>query len=152
MAMGDVRGDLQFTYISLDDYRIVLDHVAGKNERTTDNRGAVPYTVFLDPPLSRVGLTEQEAIDQGIDVRVRRLVASAIPKTYILNQTTGLLKVLVDAKTDLIVGAHLFCAESHEMINLFKRAIDDGTPYQVLRDAIYTHPTMTEGLNDLFNF
>lgn len=150
LALGDVRGGLQFTYISLDDYRIARDTVTGKKERTTENRGQVPYTVFLDPPLSRVGITEEEAKEQGLDYQVVTLDASAIPKTHILNQTTGLLKVLVEKGTDLIVGAHFFSAESYEIINLIKRAMDDKTPYQVLRDAIYTHPTMSEALNDLF--
>lgn len=148
-AMGDVAGGLQFTYISLDDSRIVKSQLLGSKERTTENRGEVPYSVFLDPPFSRVGLTEQQALDQGYQIKIARLPAAAIPKAQVLKKTTGLLKVIVDAQTNLILGAHLFCAESHEMIQLFKLAIDAKLPYTLLRDSIYTHPTMSESLNDL---
>ena len=149
-AMGDVVGGLQFTYISLDDFRIVKDYLYGKGERTTLNRGVVPYTVFLDPPLSRVGLSEEEAVAKGYEVELKRLVAANIPKANVLKQSEGLLKAIVDKKTGLILGAHLFCVESQEMINIVKLAIDAKLPYTVLRDQIYNHPTMSEALNDLF--
>ncbi len=149
-AMGDVVGGLQFTYISLDDFRIVKSQILGDGSRTTKNRGAVPYSVFLDPAFSRVGLSEQEARDQGYEVKIAKLPAAAIPKAQVLRQTTGLLKAVIDAGTGRILGAHLFCAESYEMINIIKLAMDAGLPYTVLRDNIYTHPTMSEALNDLF--
>ena len=149
-AMGDVAGGLQFTYISLDDFRIVKSAVLGDGSRTTANRGQVPYSVFLDPPFSRVGLTEQEARDKGYSVKIARLAAAAIPKANVLQKPTGLLKAVIDADTGLILGAHLFCEESYETINLIKLAMDAKVPYTVLRDGIYTHPTMTEALNDLF--
>lgn len=149
-AMGDVAGGLQFTYISLDDFRIVKSAVLGDGSRTTANRGQVPYSVFLDPPFSRVGLTEQEARDKGYSVKIARLAAAAIPKANVLQKPTGLLKAVIDADTGLILGAHLFCEESYETINLIKLAMDAKVPYIVLRDGIYTHPTMTEALNDLF--
>lgn len=150
-AMGDVAGGLQFTYISLDDYRIVKSQILGDGERTTENRGAVPYSVFLDPPFSRVGLSEREARGQGYDVKIARLPAAAIPKAQVLRKPVGLLKAIVDAQTGRILGAHLFCEESHEMINLIKLAMDANIPYTTLRDSIYTHPTMSEALNDLFS-
>lgn len=150
-AMGDVCGGLQFTYISLDDYRIVKSQVLGDGGRSQDNRGAVPYSVFLDPPFSRVGMTEQEARDKGYSVKIARLAVAAIPKAQVLRETTGLLKAVIDAETGLILGAHLYCPESHEMINLLKLAIDTKQPYTVLRDNIYTHPTLSEALNDLFS-
>ena len=149
-AMGDVVGGLQFTYISLDDFRIVKSAVLGNGERTTENRGAVPYSVFLNPPFSRVGLTEQQARDKGYDVKIATMPTGAIPKAQVIRQTEGLLKAVVDAKTGLILGAHLFCPESHEMINLIKLAMDARLSYTVLRDMIYTHPTLSEGFNDLF--
>lgn len=149
-AMGDVVGGLQFTYISLDDFRIVKSDLLGDGSRTTNNRGAVPYTVFLDPPLSRVGLSEQEARQGGFHVKIAKLPAAAIPKANVLRQPTGMLKVVVDADTDKILGAHFFCAESHEMINLIKLCMDHNLPYTVLRDGIFNHPTMSEALNDLF--
>lgn len=149
-AMGDVAGGLQFTYISLDDFRIVKDDLLGEGARTTENRGAVPYSVFIDPPFSRVGMTEQEARDAGYAVQVAELPAAAIPKAQVVDKPVGLLKAVVDASTDRLLGVHLFCEESHEMINLAKLAIDAGLPYQTLRDAVYTHPTMSEAYNDLF--
>lgn len=149
-AMGDVVGGLQFTYISLDDFRIVKDDLLGDGVRTTENRGAVPYSVFLDPPFSRVGMTEQEARDAGFSVKLAELPAAAIPKAQVLGKPVGLLKAVVDADTDRLLGVHLFCEESHEMINTAKLAIDAGLPYQTLRDAVYTHPTMSEAFNDLF--
>lgn len=149
-AMGDVVGGLQFTYISLDDYRIVSSHVLGDGKRTTANRGEVPYSVFIDPPFSRIGMTEKEAREKGYDVKIGKLPAASIPKAQVLQKTTGLLKAVVDAKTDKILGAHLFCEESYEMINILKTAMDAGLSYTYLRDSIFTHPTMSEALNDLF--
>lgn len=149
-AMGDVTGGLQFTYISLDDSRIVKSQLLGDGSRTTGNRGAVPYSIFIDPPFSRVGMTEKEAREAGYDVKVTRLAAAAVPKAKVLKKTDGLFKAVIDAKTDKILGAHLFGAESHEIINIIKVVIDAGLPYTVLRDGIFTHPTMAEALNDLF--
>jgi pyruvate/2-oxoglutarate dehydrogenase complex dihydrolipoamide dehydrogenase (E3) component len=149
-AAGDVVGGLQFTYVSLDDSRIVMSDLVGDGSRTSANRGAVPYSVFVDPPFSRVGLTEEQALSAGRSVLTGRLAAAAIPKANVLGKTDGLLKVIIDADNDQILGAHLFCAESHELINTVKLAMDQGVPYTTLRDAIYTHPTMTEAFNDLF--
>ena len=150
-AMGGVTGGLQFTYISLDDFRIVKDQLVGSGTRTTANRGAVPYSVFLDPPLSRVGMTEAQAEAAGFDVRVLRLEVAAIPKAQVYKKPAGMLKAVVDAKTNTVLGAHFFCPESQEMINLMKMAIDHGITAAALGSAIYTHPTMTEALNDLFS-
>ena len=149
-AMGDVRGGLQFTYISLDDFRIVKSKVLGDGSYTLKERGAVPYSVFLIPPFSRVGLSEKEAVEKGYKVKVARLAAAAIPKAQVLEQPSGLLKAVIDEETGLILGAHLFCQESYEMINMIKLAMDAKVPYQVLGDTIYTHPTMSEAFNDLF--
>ncbi len=149
-AMGDVVGGLQFTYISLDDFRIVKSAILGDGSRTTQNRGAVPYSVFLDPPFSRAGLTEKEARDKGYHVKIAKLAAAAIPKAQVLQKPVGLLKAVIDADTNEILGAHLFCEESYEMINTIKVAMDAHLPYTYLRDTIYTHPTMSEAFNDLF--
>lgn len=150
-AMGDVVGGLQFTYISLDDYRIVRSKIIGDGSYTLDKRGAVPYSVFLNPPFSRVGMSEAEALKAGHKVKTARLGAAAIPKAQVLRQPEGLLKAVIDEDTGRILGAHLFCEESHELINLVKIAMDAGLHYTVLRDMIFTHPTMGEALNDLFN-
>lgn len=149
-AMGDVVGGLQFTYISLDDFRIVRSKIFGQGEYTLEKRGAVPYSVFLDPPFSRVGMSEKEAIEAGYEIKIAKLPAKAIPKAQVLENTDGLLKAIIDVKTERILGAHLFCEESHELINLVKLAMDGGLKYSILRDMIFTHPTMGEALNDLF--
>ena len=150
LAMGDVAGGLQFTYISLDDSRIVKSQILGDGSRTTQNRGAVPYSVFLDPPLSRVGMTEKEAREAGFEVKVARMMTAAAPRARVLKATTGMLKAVIDAGTGQILGAHFYCAESHELINLIKLAMDAKIPYTVLRDNIYNHPTMSETFNDFF--
>lgn len=103
-AMGDVRGGLQFTYISLDDFRIVKSKVLGDGSYTLKERGAVPYSVFLIPPFSRVGLSEIEAVEKGYKVKVARLAAAAIPKAQVLEQPAGLLKAVIDEETGLILG------------------------------------------------
>ena len=139
--MGDVTGGLQFTYISLDDYRIVRDELLGEGRRSTDDRKNVPYSVFMTPPLSRVGMTEEQARESG----------AAIPRARVMNDTRGVLKAIVDNKTQRILGASLLCVDSHEMINIVKMVMDAGLPYSILRDQIFTHPSMSESLNDLFS-
>jgi pyruvate/2-oxoglutarate dehydrogenase complex dihydrolipoamide dehydrogenase (E3) component len=150
-AMGDAAGGLQFTYVSLDDYRVVLPQLAGGPARSTADRKNVPYSVFMDTPLSRVGLTEREARAQGLPVRVLKLPTAAVPKAQVLRKTDGFLKAIVHAETGKLLGAALLCPESYEMINTLKLAMDLGADCAVLRDRIYTHPTMTEAFNDLFS-
>lgn len=150
-AMGDVTGGLQFTYISLDDCRIVKSQIYGNNERNTENRKQIPYSVFIDPVFSRTGITEEEAKNKGINYKVAKIQARTIPKAQVLEKPEGMLKVIIDGKTGMILGAHLFCIESQEMINLIKLAMDNNIPYEELRDNIYNHPTMTEAFNDLFS-
>jgi hypothetical protein len=149
-AMGDVKGGLQFTYISLDDFRIIRDNVYGNGNRTVNDRNVIPYSVFINPPLSRVGMTEKEAIEKGYEVKTGKLEAMAIPKGKIEGVTDGLLKTVVDAKTDKILGCTLLCNTSHEMINVVAAAIKAEQKYTFLRDMLFTHPTMSEALNDLF--
>lgn len=149
-AAGDVRGELQFTYISLDDSRIIFSDMQGDRKRTKNNRGAFSYSVFIDPPYSKVGLGENEAKKAGFDYKVVKLDIANIPKSKVLKKPEGMLKAIIDNKTGQILGAALFYAESHEIINTIKLAIDHGLDFTVLRDFIYTHPTISEGLNDLF--
>ena len=149
-AMGDVKGGLQFTYISLDDFRIIRDNVYGNGNRTVNDRNVIPYSVFINPPLSRVGMTESEAIAKGYEVKTGRLEAMAIPKAKIEGVTDGLLKAVIDAKTDKILGCTLLCNTSHEMINIVAAAMKAEQKYTFLKDMIFTHPTMSEALNDLF--
>lgn len=150
-AAGDVRGELQFTYISLDDSRIILSDINNDNKRTVENRSEFAYTAFIDPALSRVGLTEKEAKEKELDYTVSKISTNSIPKAKILKQTDGFLKVLVDKKTNKILGAALLCPESYEIINIIKLAIDNNIDYTELRDFMYTHPTMVEAFNNLFD-
>ena len=149
-AAGDVCGNLQFTYISLDDSRIILSDMQGDGSRTTENRGAFASSVFMEPSFSRAGLSEKEAADKGLNYRVVRMNTDMIPKAKVLRKTTGMLKAVIDKDSGKIFGAALFCPESYEIINMVKLAMDHDLDYTVLRDFIYTHPTMSEGLNDLF--
>lgn len=151
-AMGDVNGGLQFTYISLDDSRIVRSQLPiGGYDYTTADRKNVPYSVFIDPAYSRVGMNEKEALAQNRKIKIAKLPAAAIPRAKAIGETDGLLKAVIDAETSQILGMMLFCAESYEVINLVKLAMDQQIPYTVLRDMIYTHPSMSEALNDLLN-
>ncbi|MEG1307656.1 MAG: reactive chlorine resistance oxidoreductase RclA [Citrobacter sp.] len=149
-AMGDVTGGLQFTYISLDDFRIVRDSLLGDGLRNTGDRQNVPYSVFMTPPLSRVGMSEAQARASGAEVQVVTLPVTAIPRARVMDDTRGMLKAVVDVNTQRILGVSLLCVDSHEMINIVKTVMDVGLPYTVLRDQIFTHPSMSESLNDLF--
>lgn len=110
------------------------------------------YSVFIDPPLSRIGMSEQEARKKGIDIKVNKLPVAAIPRARTLGDTNGLFKVIVDADTDKILGCTLFGPESSEVINIVAMAMKTCQEYTFLRDFIFTHPSMSEALNDLMNF
>ena len=150
-AVGDVKGGLQFTYISLDDYRIVREDLFGDKERRTGDRNPVSYSVFIDPPLSRVGLNEEEARRQNRDIIVKKLPVMAIPRAKTLGETDGLLKAIIDKNTGKILGCVLFAPDSGEVINTVAVAMKTGQDYTFLRDFIFTHPSMSEALNDLFS-
>lgn len=149
-AIGDVKGGLQFTYISLDDFRIIKDQLFGAGKRSLSDRINVPYSVFITPSLSRVGLSEKEAKVQGIKYELKKLPVAAIPKAQVLKDPRGLFKALLDPETGLILGVTLYGAESYELINMISLAMKMKIPAAVLRDQIYTHPTMSESFNDLF--
>ena len=149
-AAGDVTGGLQFTYVSLDDFRIIRDVLLGDGARTTANRGPVPYSVFIEPTFSHVGMHEEEARKAGRDIRVNRIAVAAFPRSRILGSTEGVLKAVIDAKTDEILGCTLFGAESGEVINTVATAMKHGVTAHDLSNSIYTHPSMSESLNDLF--
>ena len=150
-AVGDVKGGLQFTYISLDDYRIVREDLFGGKERRTGDRNPVSYSVFIDPPLSRIGLNEEEARRQNRDIIVKKLPVMAIPRAKTLGETDGLLKAIIDKNTGKILGCVLFAPDSGEVINTVAVAMKTGQDYTFLRDFIFTHPSMSEALNDLFS-
>ena len=150
-AVGDVRGKEQFTYASLDDFRILRSQFYGNGEYSLNSRKNLPNSVFLQVPFSKVGLTEKQALAEGFEIEVKEIPAVAVPKLQLEFKTTGLLRAVVDAQTNKILGAALFCYNSPEVINIIKTAIDANLDYTVLRDQIFTHPTVVESLNDLFN-
>ena len=150
-AVGDVKGGLQFTYISLDDYRIIREDLFGDKERTTNDRNPVSYSVFIDPPLARIGLNEEEARKQNLDIIIKKLPVMAIPRAKTLGETDGLLKAVIDKNTGKILGCMLFAPDSSEVINIVAVAMKTGQDYTFLRDFIFTHPSMSEALNDLFS-
>lgn len=148
-AAGDVKGGPQFTYVSLDDFRIVLGDMLGKGERSTENRPLMPYAMFIDPPYAHIGLTEEEAKAKGLDYVVSKLPAAGIPKANIMESPRGLLKVILEKGTEKILGAHFYCVESHEIIHIIQMAMRADLPYSVIRNNIFAHPTIAEALNDL---
>lgn len=148
-AIGDVKGGPQFTYISLDDFRIIFDQLYRKGKRKVSDRNLVPYSVFITPALSRVGLNEVEAKNKGIEYKLFKLAATSIPKAKVIGNTRGMYKILVDPDTEEILGATIYGEESYEVINLIALAMKAKLPYTMLRDQIYTHPTMSEALNDV---
>lgn len=148
-AIGDVKGGPQFTYISLDDFRIIFDQLYGKGERKVSDRKLVPYSVFTTPALSRVGLNEVEAKNKGIEYKLFKLAATSIPKAKVIGNTRGMYKILVNPDTEEILGATIYGEESYEVINLIALAMKAKLPYTMLGDQIYTHPTMSEALNDV---
>lgn len=151
-ALGDVKGGAQFTYISLDDFRIIKNNLFGDKTMTTESRNIIPYSVFISPTLSKVGLSEKEAINAGYKVKTKVIKASTIPRAKILGDERGVLKAVVDEKNGRILGCSLYSTESSEVINVVAMAIKENKEYTYLRDFVFTHPTMSEALNDLFDF
>ncbi len=149
-AIGDVKGGLQFTYISLDDFRIIKDQLFGTGARMVSDRKVIPYSVFISPALSQVGLNEKQANKLGKEYKLFKLPVTAIPKAKVAKDNRGLFKALVDPETEKILGATLYGIESYELINMISLAMKVHLSYTVLRDQIYTHPTMSEAFNDLF--
>lgn len=147
-AIGDVNGGPQFTHASLDDFRIVYANLTGGNRSTADRM--MPYTLFTDPELGRVGLTEDEARKKGLKIKVAKLPTAAIPRAVTSGETRGLLKAVIDADTNKILGASILLAEGGEIMAAVQMAMLGGLPYTALRDVVFAHPTMAEGLNDLF--
>ncbi|MFI2264154.1 hypothetical protein [Streptomyces tubercidicus] len=146
-ALGDVNGGPQFTYISLDDSddsRIVLDQLTGEGSRSTADRVAIPHTVFMTPPLATVGLTEKEARAAGHRVKVgSQAVADivAMPRAYVVEETRGMMKFVMDADTDEILGAALLGVDAQELINTVALAVRHRLKAADLRNAVYTHPS-----------
>jgi pyruvate/2-oxoglutarate dehydrogenase complex dihydrolipoamide dehydrogenase (E3) component len=147
-AMGECAGSPYFTHVSEDDFAIVHENLNGGNRTTTDR--LVPYCIFIDPELARVGLNESEARARGVAYRVASVPIDAAWRPWTLSERRGFMKTLVDAHTDRILGFTAFGPEAGELMGTVQLAMLAGLPYTVLRDAMFAHPTMTEGLKALF--
>jgi pyruvate/2-oxoglutarate dehydrogenase complex dihydrolipoamide dehydrogenase (E3) component len=147
--MGDCAGSPHFTHISFDDFRVVRDNIAGGNHVTTGRQ--VPFCLFTDPEFGRVGLSETEAKEKGIEYRLAKIPMAAVLRTRTLSETRGFMKALVDTTSDRILGFSVFGAGAGEIMGAVQIAMLAGLPYTALREAVLTHPTLLEGLVPLFS-
>jgi pyruvate/2-oxoglutarate dehydrogenase complex dihydrolipoamide dehydrogenase (E3) component len=148
-ALGDIKGGPAFTHISYDDFRIIRSNLIEKKTASTKDR-MVPYTVFIDPQLGRVGITETEARAQGRNIRVAKMPMSRVARALEVDETRGFMKAVVDAKTNQILGAAILGIEGGEIMSAVEIAMMGKLPYTALRDGIFAHPTLAESLNNLF--
>jgi pyruvate/2-oxoglutarate dehydrogenase complex dihydrolipoamide dehydrogenase (E3) component len=148
-AVGDCAGSPQFTHISFDDFRIVADNLAGGHRVTTGRQ--VPFCMFTDPELARIGLSESEAKQSGLPYRLAKIPMAAVLRTRTLSETRGFMKALIDTESDRILGFTVFGVEGGETMAAVQVAMIAGLPFTALREAIFTHPTLPEGLVQLFS-
>jgi pyruvate/2-oxoglutarate dehydrogenase complex dihydrolipoamide dehydrogenase (E3) component len=148
-AIGEVAGSPKFTHVSLDDFRVVHDGISG-GERVTTGR-LIPYCMFTDPELAHIGLSEKEAKDRGIAYRLFKIPMAAVMRATTLSETRGFLKALVEVNTDRILGFTGFGVDAGEILGSLQIAMLAALPYTALRDGILTHPTLVEGLIQLFS-
>jgi pyruvate/2-oxoglutarate dehydrogenase complex dihydrolipoamide dehydrogenase (E3) component len=149
-ALGDIKGGPAFTHISYDDFRILRTNLIEKGSATTNNR-LVPYTVFIDPQLGRIGLTEAEARAQNRSVRVAKMPMNYVARALEVDESRGFMKAIVDVSTNQIVGAAVLGFEGGEIMGQLQIAMMGQLPYTTLRDAVFAHPTLAESLNNLFS-
>jgi pyruvate/2-oxoglutarate dehydrogenase complex dihydrolipoamide dehydrogenase (E3) component len=149
-ALGDVKGGPAFTHISYDDFRIIRTNLLEDGSATIAHR-QVPYTMFTDPQLGRIGMSEQEARDQDRDVRVARLPMNYVTRAIETGETRGFMKAVVDAETDQILGCAVLGVEGGEIMAMIQIAMMGNLPYTALRDSVFAHPTLAESLNSLFS-
>jgi pyruvate/2-oxoglutarate dehydrogenase complex dihydrolipoamide dehydrogenase (E3) component len=147
-ALGDIKGGPAFTHIAYDDFRIIRSNVIEKKTASTHNR-IVPYTLFIDPQLGRVGLTETEARQQYRNVCVAKLPMNSVARALEIDETRGFLKAVIDADTKQILGAAMLGVEGGEVMAAVEVAMMGKVPYTALRDGIFAHPTLAESLNNL---
>jgi pyruvate/2-oxoglutarate dehydrogenase complex dihydrolipoamide dehydrogenase (E3) component len=148
-ALGDVKGGPAFTHISYDDFRIIRANLLEGGHRATTDR-LVPYTVFMDPQLGRVGLSEREAHEQGRRVRIATMPMSHVARALEVDEPRGVMKAVVDAETDKILGCAVLGIEGGELMAMAEIAMMGGLRYTALRDGIFAHPTLAESFNNLF--
>jgi len=149
-ALGDIKGGPAFTHISYDDFRIIQTNLLQGGSATTDGR-LIPYTVFLDPQLGRVGLTETEAREQGRNVRIAKMPMAWVARALEMDESRGCMKVVIDAGTNQILGAAVLGIEGGEVMAAIQMAMMGKLPYTILREAVFAHPTLAEALNTLFS-
>ncbi|QQS47731.1 MAG: mercuric reductase [Acidobacteriota bacterium] len=149
-ALGDVKGGPQFTHISYDDFRIIRSNLLDGANKTVTGR-YVPYTVYIDPQLGRVGMSESEAREQGIEVRIASMPMAWVARAIEMGETRGFMKAVIDAKTDRILGCAVLGVEGGEIMSMIQIAMMGGLTYTVLRDGTFAHPALAESLNNLFN-
>jgi len=148
-ALGDIKGGPAFTHISYDDFRIIRASLLERKAASTKDR-QVPYCVFIDPQLGRVGMTENEARAQGRNIRVAKLPMTSVARAQEVDETRGFMKAVVDADSNQILGAAVLGIEGGEVMSVLETAMMGRLPYTALRDATYAHPTLSESLNNLF--
>ena len=149
-ALGDIKGGPAFTHISYDDFRILRTNLIEKGNASTTGR-LVPYTVFIDPQLGRVGITETEARQQNRAVRVAKMPMNYVARALEIDETRGFIKAVVDANTGQILGAAVLGIEGGEIMAQIQLAMMGNLPYTVLQNAVFAHPTLSEALNNLFS-
>lgn len=149
-ALGDVKGGPAFTHVSYHDYIVIADHLFGKKALSIHNR-LIPYCLFIDPELGRIGLTEKEAGEMGLDFSVAKMNTSSIARAIETDETKGFLKAIVDNNTKKILGVTVICAGGGELMSLLQIAMMGGLTYEQLRDTMFAHPTYAEAINNLFN-
>jgi pyruvate/2-oxoglutarate dehydrogenase complex dihydrolipoamide dehydrogenase (E3) component len=148
-AIGDITGGPAFTHISYDDFRILRANLLEGGDATTEGR-LVPYVVFIDPQLGRVGITESEARKRGIPIKVATLPMSSVARALQVDEPRGLLKAIVDAESERILGFAALGIEGGEIMAVVEVAMMGKLPCTALRDGIFAHPTLAEALNNLF--
>ena len=148
-ALGDIKGGPAFTHISYDDFRIVRTNLIEKGQASTKNR-LVPYTVFIDPQLGRVGLSEKEAHEQGLRVKVAKLPMTSVARAIEIDETRGFMKAIVDSDSGQVLGCAILGIEGGEVMAVFQMAMMGKVPYTTLRDTVFAHPTLSESINNLF--
>jgi pyruvate/2-oxoglutarate dehydrogenase complex dihydrolipoamide dehydrogenase (E3) component len=148
-ALGDIKGAPAFTHISYDDFRILRTNLIERGSATTENR-LVPYTVFIDPQLGRVGITETEARAQKKKFRVAKMPMSYVARALEVDESRGFMKAIVDAENDQILGAAILGIEGGEIMAMLELAMMGRLPFSTLREGIFAHPTLAESLNNLF--
>ena len=149
-AIGDIKGGPAFTHISYDDFRILRANILEKKNATIEGR-LVPYTCFIDPQLAHVGLSEDDARRQSKKVRVAKMPMSNVARALEMDERRGFMKAIVDADTNEILGATVFGIEGGEIMAVFEVAMMGKLPYTALQNGIFAHPTLAEGLNNLFS-